>query len=164
MTLTLAASFHDFALSVHIAAIVIAFGVTFAYPVMYSVGQRLEPRSMPGFHRIQDAVGKRVISPFLGLALLAGIYLASDMKVWSHFYVQWGFGVIILLGALGGAFFAPRERRLAELAERDVASAGDGPVTFGAEYKALRKLLFSVNLSANVLLLLTIFFMTAHTG
>jgi hypothetical protein len=159
-----AVTFYTFALAVHIAAIVIAFGVTFAYPVMYSVGQRLEPRSMPGFHRIQDAVGKRVISPFLGVALLAGIYLASKLHVWSHFYVQWGLAVIVLLGALGGAFFAPRERRLAALAERDVAAAGAGPVTFSAEYAALRRQLFLVNVGANVLLLLTIYFMTAHTG
>ena len=118
-----AVTFYTFVLAVHIAAIVIAFGVTFAYPVMYAVGVRSEPRSMPGVHRIQDVVGKRVISPFLGLALLAGIYLASKLHVWSDFYIQWGLGAIIVLGALGGAFFAPRERRLAELAERDIAAA-----------------------------------------
>jgi hypothetical protein len=158
-----AVTFYTFVLAVHIAAIVIAFGVTFAYPVMYAVGVRAEPRSMPGLHRIQDQVGKRVISPFMGLALLAGIYLASKLHVWSDFYVQWGLGVIIVLGALGGAFFAPRERRLAELAERDVAASGDGEVVFGEEYKALRKQLFAVNLLANVLVLLTIYFMTAET-
>src|SRR5258707_10303656 len=82
-----AVTFYTFVLAVHIAAIVIAFGVTFAYPVMYAVGVRTEPRSMPGFHRIQDSVGKFVISPFLALALLAGIYLASKLHVWSDFYV-----------------------------------------------------------------------------
>jgi hypothetical protein len=161
-----AVTFYTFALAVHIAAIVIAFGVTFAYPVMYAVGVRSEARSMPGVHRIQDSVGKFVISPFLGLALLAGIYLASKLHTWSDFYVQWGFAVIIVLGALGGAYFAPRERRLAELAERDVA-AGDpdsDSFTFSAEYRALRKQVFSVNLAGNVAILLTIFFMTAQTG
>jgi hypothetical protein len=163
-----AVTFYTFALAVHIAAIVIAFGVTFAYPVMYAVGIRAEPRSMPGLHRIQDSVGKFVISPFIGLALLAGIYLASKLHVWSDFYVQWGLGVIILLGALGGAFFAPRERRLAELAARDVAevdkTSPGGAVVFGPEYKALRRQLFLVNVGANVLILLTIYFMTAQTG
>jgi hypothetical protein len=161
-----AVTFYTFALAVHIAAIVIAFGVTFAYPVMYAVGIKSEPRSMPGVHRIQDSVGKFVISPFLGLALLAGIYLASKLHTWSDFYVQWGLGVILLLGALGGAYFAPRERRLAELAERDVA-AGDASASgfaFSAEYRALRTQVFSVNLTANVLVLLTIYFMTAQTG
>jgi hypothetical protein len=164
-----AVTFYTFVLAVHIAAIVIAFGITFAYPVMYAVGVRTEPRSMPGFHRIQDSVGKFVISPFIGLALLAGIYLASKLHVWSDFYVQWGLGVIILLGALGGAFFAPRERRLAELAERDIAAAdatspGTSDIVFSAEYKSQRQLLFRVNVGANVLILLTIYFMTAQTG
>ncbi|MHB8234157.1 MAG: hypothetical protein ACYDHT_05825 [Solirubrobacteraceae bacterium] len=163
-----AVTFYTFALAVHIAAIVIAFGVTFAYPVMYAVGIRAEPRSMPGMHRIQDSVGKFVISPFLGLALLAGIYLASKLHTWSDFYVQWGLAVIILLGALGGVFFAPRERRLAELSERDVAAAGDAAssdgFSFSAEYLALRRQVFLVNAGANVLVLLTIYFMTAQTG
>jgi hypothetical protein len=159
-----AVTFSTFALAVHIAAVVIAFGVTFAYPVMYAVGIKSEARSMPGVHRIQDSVGKFVISPFLGLALLAGIYLASKLHTWSHFYVQWGLGVIILLGALGGAFFAPRERKLAELATRDVAAAGDGEVVFSAEYRALRQQVLTVNLISNILILLTIYFMTAQTG
>ena len=159
-----AVTFYTFALAVHIAAIVIAFGVTFAYPVMYAVGIGKEPRSMPGVHRIQDSVGKFVISPFLGLALLAGIYLASKLHTWSDFYVQWGLGVIIVLGGLGGAFFAPNERKLAELAERDVKAAGDGPVSFSAEYQALRARVLRVNILGCVLVLLTIYFMTAQTG
>jgi hypothetical protein len=165
----IAVTFYTFVLAVHIAAVVIAFGVTFAYPVMYAVGIRAEPGSMPGLHRLQDAVGKRVISPFLGLALLAGIYLASKLHTWSDFYVQWGLVVIVLLGGLGGAFFAPRERRLAELSERDIAaaeetSAGSSEFAFSDEYLALRRQVFRVNAAANVLILLTIFFMTAQTG
>ncbi len=162
--MVLAVTFYTFVLAAHIASIVIAFGVTFAYPVMYAVGLKREPRTMPGFHRIQDYVGKFVISPFLGLALLCGIYLASKLKVWSDFYVQWGLGVIIVLGGLGGAFFAPRERRLGELAERDIAASGAGEATFSAEYLALRRQVAIVGYVANVLVILTIYFMTAQTG
>jgi hypothetical protein len=159
-----AVTFYTFVLAAHIASIVIAFGVTFAYPVMYAVGLKREPRTMPGFHRIQDFVGKFVISPFLGLALLCGIYLASKLKVWSDFYVQWGLAVIVVLGGLGGAFFAPRERKLGELAERDVAASGEGGVTFSAEYLSLRRQVATVGYIANVLVILTIYFMTAQTG
>lgn len=160
-----AVTFFTFALAIHIASVVIAFGVTFAYPVMYAVGIRTEPRSMPGIHRVQDAVGKRVISPFLGVALLAGIYLASKLHTWSDFYVQWGLGVIIVIGALGGAFFAPRERRLAELAERDVTATAQGnDVSFSSEYTTLRKQVLVVGLASNALVLLTIYFMVAQTG
>jgi hypothetical protein len=160
-----AVTFYTFVLALHIASIVISLGVTFAYPVMYAVGVKREPRSMPGFHRIQEYVGRFVISPFLALALLCGIYLASKLHTWSDFYVQWGIVVIVVIGALGGAFFAPRERRLAQLAEDDVAAAGPGgAVVFGEKYKRLRSQLFRVNLVLNVLVLLTIYFMTAQTG
>jgi hypothetical protein len=162
--MVVAVMFWEFVLAVHIAAIVIAFGVTFAYPVMYAVGIKREPRTMPGFHRIQDYVGKFVISPFIALALLAGIYLASHLHQWSSFYVQWGLAAIIVLGGLGGAFFAPRERKLGELAERDIAAAGDGEVTFSAEYTALRKQVELVGYLSSGLVLLTIYFMTVHTG
>jgi hypothetical protein len=160
----LGVTFFIFVLAVHVAAVVIAFGVTFAYPVMYAVGVSREPRSMPGLHRVQDAVGKRVISPFLGLALLCGIYLASKLETWSDFYVQWGLGAIIVLGALGGAFFAPNERRLAELAERDLAAAGTGDFQFSTEYRSLRQRVLAVNLVGCTLVLLTIYFMVAQTS
>ena len=164
MLSTPAVMFWQFVLAVHIAAIVIAFGVTFAYPVMYAVGIKREPRSMPGFHRIQDTVGKTVITPFLALALLAGIYLAGHLHQWSYFYVQWGLAAIIVLGGLGGAFFAPQERKLAELADRDVAAAGDGEVAWSAEYTALRKRVEVVGYASAGLVLLTIYFMTVQTG
>lgn len=156
--------FFEVVLALHIAAVVVAFGVTFAYPVMYAVGIRMEPRAMPAIHRIQDQVGKRVITPGIVVALLAGIYLAGKLHVWSDFYVQWGFAAIIVLGGLGGAFFAPQERRLAVLAERDVAASGEGDVVFSDEYKALRHRLLSVGLLANVIVLVTIYVMTTHTG
>ena len=162
--MVLAVMFWEVVLAVHIAAIVIAFGVTFAYPVMYAVGIKREPRTMPGFHRIQDYVGKFVISPFLALALLAGIYLASHLHQWSTFYVQWGLAVILVLGGLGGAYFAPRERKLGELAERDLAASGDGEVKFSEEYTALRKQVELVGYVSSALVLVTIYFMTVHTG
>ena len=71
--------------------------------------------------RAERAVGQRLITPGLGVVLLAGIYLASKLHAWSAFYVQWGLGVAIVLGALGGMFFAPTEKRLAELADTDEA-------------------------------------------
>jgi hypothetical protein len=164
MLLIPAVAFYSVVLAIHIMAVVVAFGVTFAYPVMYAVGIRSEPRAMPALHRIQDHIGKRVISPGMVVVLAAGIYLASKLETWSDFYVQWGFGVIIVIGALGGAFFAPRERRLAELAERDIASSGQDEVSFSEEYKALRLLVFRVNLFASLLILLTIYFMATQTG
>ncbi|GAC1433994.1 MAG: hypothetical protein NVSMB51_00110 [Solirubrobacteraceae bacterium] len=160
----LAITVYNTVLALHIAAVVVAFGVTFTYPLMYAVAMRLEPRSMPAIHRIQDHIGKKVITPGLVVVLAAGIYLAADSDVFSEFYVQWGFFTIIVLGALGGAYCAPRERRLVDLAQHDIDAAGSGEVEWGPEYLALRRQVRSVNVVANLLVLATILIMTAKPG
>jgi hypothetical protein len=159
-----AVSFYTVVLAIHIMAVVVAFGVTFAYPMFDVVGLRLDPRAMPWYFRLRVAIGQRLISPGLLVVLLAGIYLASKLDVWGKFYVGWGMAVVIVLGGLGGAFFTPRERRLAEIAERDIAAAGDGPVQWSAEYEAQRRLLAIVGTASSLLVLLTIYFMAAQTG
>ena len=54
------------------------------------------------------------------IVLVAGIYLASKLHQWSAFYVQWGLAVAVVLGGLFGAYFIPNERKLGEIAARDV--------------------------------------------
>ena len=61
-----AVTFYTFALAIHIAAVVIAFGVTFAYPVMYAVGIRSEARAMPGVHRIASLLKRWLLGTHQG--------------------------------------------------------------------------------------------------
>ena len=119
---------------------------------------------MPWFHRMQQVLTRRLISPGLGVVLLAGIYLASKLHMWHAFYVQWGLGIAVVLGGLAGMFFAPREGKLAELAERDIAAAGEGTVQWSEEYLALRTRVAAVGGLAALLILVTIYFMTVQTG
>jgi hypothetical protein len=158
--MTIAARFYDYVLAVHITAVVVAFGVTFAYPIVFTIGGRMDPRHMGWFHRVQEQIGKRLIQPGLAVVLVAGIYLASDAGVWSEFYVGWGLVAAIVLGALGGMFFSPREARLAELADQDIAAAGAGPVTFGPEYQRLSGQVARVGGLGSLLVLVTTVIMT----
>jgi hypothetical protein len=160
----LAVKFADVALAIHIMAVVVAFGVTFAYPIIFTVGKRLDPRAMPWMHRVQVVISRRLITPGLLVVLVFGIYLASHEHQWSHFYVSWGVGAVIVLGGMAGAFFMPRERRLAELAQRDVDAAGPGELTLSAEYEALAQQVGIGGALADLLILVTILFMTLHTG
>src|SRR5947209_5739373 len=107
-----AVTLYTVVLAVHIAFVMIAFGITFTYALIDSFVRRVEPRWMPAVHRIQEHVGKRIVSGGMVVVLVAGIYLASKLHVWSDFYVQWGIGVVVVLGAMSGMFFAPREARL----------------------------------------------------
>ena len=157
-----AASFADFVLAVHIVAVVVAFGVTFAYPVFATVGMRLDRRAMPWFHRMQQAIGRRLINPGLLLVLIAGIVLASDEHQWKHFYAQWGIAAVIALGAIEGAVMIRGEGRLADIAERDVKAAGSGEVAWSPEYDALFRRLGATGALMNLIVVITIFFMALH--
>jgi hypothetical protein len=148
-------------LAVHIAAVVVAFGVTFAYPLLGVVGRRLDPHAMPWFHRMQQQVGRRLISPGLAVVLLAGVYLASDLHQWKRFYVAWGLAVAIVLGALEGAFMIRSEGKLAELAERDLAPSGPGDLS--GEYDALARRTGAVGAGMSALVLVTVYLMTVQS-
>jgi uncharacterized membrane protein len=159
----LAVAFYEFVIALHILAVVFAFGATFAYPVIFAIAAK-EPRSLPTVYRAIHAISQRVINPGLALVVIFGIYLASKLHLWSSFFVQWGLAVAIVIGAVEGGFLGPREKRLIALAEADIAAAGpDGEVAQSAEHQALARTVGLVGALMDVLVVLTIFFMVAHT-
>jgi uncharacterized membrane protein len=164
MPLAPAIYFYDVILALHIAAIVVAFGVTFAYPIIGIYVTRSEPRFLPVLHTVQERVGRQLIAPAGGIALLAGFYLAGDRDYMGKIWVIVPLVILIGLLALGGAFFGPSEKRAAELSRRDVDAAGAGAVTLSPEYTALAGRIARVGLTANVLILVAIFFMSAKPG
>jgi uncharacterized membrane protein len=156
-----AVTFFEVVLAVHIMAVVVAFGVTFAYPVMFAVGAKADPRSLPVLHRIEYSIERRLVNPGLLVVIAAGIYLASKLHEWSAFYVQWGLGVAIVIGALVGAVMIPTAKR----AEQAAAKAlGEGRTELGAEYQGLVRRLTLVGSTLSLLVLVTIYFMATHTG
>ena len=58
----------------------------------------------------------------------------------------------------------PGERRMLELAERDIASAGSGEVLFGAEYEAVARRLAVCGGIASLLVLVALFLMATKPG
>lgn len=157
----LAILFYDVIVALHVMAIVIAFGVTFAYPILYAYVTRHHPRALPALHAAQDRIGKLLITPFATLALIAGIYLASDRDLWDQVWVIVPLVILIVLLGLGGAFFSPSGRRLAALARRDVDASPSDPVALSPEYQALNQRVAIVGACSSLLVLVAIFFMVA---
>ena len=155
----LAVAFSDVVLAVHITAVVIAFGATFAYPVLLGVVGKADPRALPALYRAIHAISVRIIGPGLAVVVIAGIYLASELHMWSEFFVQWGLGVALVIGAVEGMFLSPNEKRLVEVADRDLAAAGEGPVTPSAEHDGLVRRIGAAGALMDLLVLLTILFM-----
>ncbi len=161
----LAVAFWEVVLALHIIAVVFAFGATFAYPVLLGAVAKADPRALPALYRALHAISQRVIMPGLAAVMVFGIYLASHLELWSSFFVQWGLGVAIVIGAVEGAYLGPREKRLIEVADRDVAAGGgDGAVTFSGEHDSLVRRIGAVGALMDLLVILTIYFMVAHTG
>ena len=155
-----AVSGYEIVLAVHVMAVVVAFGVTFAYPIMFAVGVRADPRSLPVLHRIQYSIERFLINPGLLLVLVAGIILASDGHHWSEFFVQWGLLATIAIGALVGAVMIPAAKRAEQLARVAVEAAGAaGSVAPGEEYRRLVVRMNAVGSLLSLLVLLTILFM-----
>jgi hypothetical protein len=86
--------------------------------------------------------------------------LTIDAWDFSDVFVGVGILAIIVLLGLAGGFFSPQGRRAMELAERDIAAAGDGEVEFSDEYWAVSKRIAQVGTLAGVIIVVAIFFMT----
>ena len=70
----------------------------------------------------------------------------------------------IILG-VGGGYLGPREHRLAEMADRDIAaSPADGAVRFSREYERLFAQVRGATLGINALVLIAIFLMVTKPG
>ncbi len=149
-------------LALHIASVVVGFGIVFAYPLFMTVGARLDPPSMAWFHQMQQAVSRRLVSPALVLVVIFGVALASKLGAWNAFYVQWGIGASIVIGGLEGMVLIPRTGRLAELARRDAGAHGDAHGALSADYHGVQRQVLLVASLISVLVLATIVLMAMH--
>lgn len=147
---------YSLGLFVHILAVVVAFGPTFAYGILFSVLPKY-PRSAPAFIEAIRKVDTYLVNPGLVVVLLAGIYLMSDGNWESNeTFITIGFLAIIVLFGLQHAFFRPQGRKAQELAERDLKS-GD---SLSAEFEEVSRRLGAVGSVAGLIVVVTIFFMT----
>ncbi len=150
-------TFYSVVLAVHIMAVVVAFGTSFAYPAFMPWARKNHPQAMPVIHAMSDRLGRLVMSPAMLIVLLAGAYLASDADAWSETWVSVPLVILVVIGGMGGMFFAPNERKLGALATRDLTNGGE----LSAEYDELFKRVAIAGLIVCALVLVAIFFMAA---
>jgi uncharacterized membrane protein len=160
--MTVAITFFDVVKFLHVAAVVTAWGVTFAYPVLQRAAERQDPRAVPYFWRTASRIGMVIIAPGAFLILATGIVMVIDSPAFGFgdLFVTLGMVAIVVLIAFGPLFFTPAERKLAEAAERDIAAAaGAGEVRFGEDYQAASRRYALVGNLNGLIVLVAIFFM-----
>jgi hypothetical protein len=85
--------------------------------------------------------------------------MAADADVFSKWWVTVPLIAIIVILGLGGAYFAPRDRKLADLARRDIDAAGEGQVVFSQEYEDLGRQVGTIGALLVLLVVVVIFIM-----
>lgn len=157
--------FYTFVLFLHIASAVIAFGATFAFPIIDATIRRVDLRALPVWSEAQNQIGTKLITPGAILVLISGIYMATDR--WSDFGGVWfslaGVIVIVLLG-LGHGFFAPTARKMRDQARADLAGGAAERGTMSAEYEALAGRMRAVGILSSLLVLLALLLMVWKPG
>jgi uncharacterized membrane protein len=158
--LTQAILFYDVVLAVHILAVVLAFGSTFAYPVIDAYVRKSSPDDLATFHRFQVVLARRLIQPAMFVVLAAGLYLALDRYDLGETWISSAFAILIFMFGFAEAVFIPGEKRLAALAERDRLGGGG----LSTEYESQARRIAIAGSIWLLLVIAVIFIMTLKPG
>jgi uncharacterized membrane protein len=164
MTIT-ALTTYDFSVFLHVTAVVVGFGSTFALALTFPVAMSLNVRHLPYVHRLSLAINKWLATPGLVLVLATGLYQV-DKGNWKlgDAWLSASMAIVIVLGGLIGAYFIPSDRKLGAMVEREIAAAGDGEVTLSQEYQRGGRMQGIVGTFAGLLVVAAVFLMTTKPG
>jgi uncharacterized membrane protein len=156
---------YSISLWLHITAVVVGFGATFAEALMFPVALKLSTRHLPYVHRLQLAINQFLAGPALVLILLTGIYQTIDLDLsFGEPWISATLAIVIVIGGLLGAYFIPEDRRLVAMVEREIAAAGQGEPTLSDEYQRSARREGVVGAITGILIVVAIFLMVTKPG
>jgi uncharacterized membrane protein len=157
-------SFYNIVLFLHVLSAIVAFGITFAYPMIFaSLTRAGNVRHLAWWHRTQVEIERKIVSPAAAVLLICGIYLASDgIYGWKSTFVSLGLVIVLVIMGLLGAVLIPAESKAAVIAERAIGPDGSGGL--GADYQALARRMQLAGTIASVLVVVAVFLMVTKLG
>jgi uncharacterized membrane protein len=156
---------YNVSIFIHVTAALIGFGATFAEAIAFPVAMQAGKRHLPYVHRLGLAINTRLTAPALVVVLATGIYQVSKADLsFGDGWISGTFAILIVIGGLNGAYFIPEDRRLATMAEADVAAAGDGEVVLSDEYQRRARIEGMVGGLAGLLVVAAVFLMVVKPG
>jgi MFS family permease len=165
----LAVTSYDFSLFLHITAVMVGLGSTFAESIMFPVAMKMSPRHLPYVHRLQLAINQWFASPALVIVLATGIYQVSDSDAWElgDFWISATLSIVIVISALIGGYFIPADRRLGPMVQRELDEAGPGEIALSdlsPEYQRQGRMEGIVGSITGVLLIVAVYLMVVKPG
>jgi uncharacterized membrane protein len=169
MSLPLAVSSFDISLFLHLTAMMVGFGATFAEAIMFPVAMKAGVRHLPYVHRLQLAINMWLATPALVVVLATGIYQVTDQDAYGfdQFWISATLTIVIAIGALLGGYFIPADRKLGPMVEREIAAAGDRELSLAdlsAEYQRRGRMEGVVGTITGILLVVAVYLMVTKPG
>ena len=161
----LAVSSFELSLFVHITAVVVGFGATFAEAIAFPVAMKLDPRHLPYVHRLQLAINQFLATPALVIVLATGFYQVADQD-WElgKFWLSGTLTIVIVIGGLIGGYFIPADRRLGAMVQREIDAAGAGEFVPSQEYQKGARTEGIVGTITGLLLVAAVYLMVMKPG
>jgi hypothetical protein len=154
-------SLYNLSLWLHISSAVVGLGATFALSVAFPLALRLDARHMPFVHRMNMEVLRKLASPALLLIIVTGIYQGVDSDTMGKPWLGITFAIAIVLGGLQGAYFIPTDRKLAAMAEKELA---DGATALSPEYQRQAQREGTIGAVSGFLIIVAVFLMVTKPG
>lgn len=153
---------YDVVQVIHVIAVLLAFGPTFAYPFMQVRAEKHEPAAVPYLWRVQQRIDRIFVIPGMLIVFAGGLYMALSQGVIAAPWVSAGMLILIVLLVLVAFVLHPAERRAMQLAERDLAQGGGGALS--DEYWKVSRRLAMFGGIASLLVLIAVVLMVTKPG
>ena len=164
----LAVTGYEFSLFLHITAVMVGFGATFAEAITFPVAMRVSPRHLPYVHRLQLAINQWLTTPAMVVVLATGFYQVSDRDFdLGDFWLSATLTIIVVISALLGGYFIPADRKLGPMVEAEIAAAGDRELTLtdlSDEYQRRARMEGIVGTITGILLVVAVYLMVTKPG
>ena len=152
---------YEVSVFIHVTAVVVGFGATFAEAVMFPVAAKLDRSHLPYLHALQLAINRWLALPAAGVILVTGFYQVADGN-WSlgEFWISATLAIVVVLILLNLLYFIPADQRLQPMVVRELESGGD----LSEEYQRRARAEGMVGAFAGILVIVAIFLMVVKPG
>jgi predicted integral membrane protein DUF2269 len=164
----LAITNYELSVFIHVTAVVVGFGSTFAESILFPVVMRTSVRHLPYVHRLQLTINQFFALPALVIVAATGVYQMSEGN-WDYadLWVSGTLTIVVIIAALLLGYFIPSARKLMPMVEKEIADAGPGEMQLSdlsPDYARAGRMQGVVGTTTGILLIVAIFFMTTKPG